>query len=82
MKNYASQTGGYVLQFKGDIYSVNRGLQMFEYKPTCPFDAKNQLTVNITATPDNGKGTGQIVSADMGQSVEIIGSGQHTILQK
>lgn len=64
------------------MISVNEALELFEYKPICPFDTDNQLTVKITATPENGKGTGQVVSADMGESVEISGSGEHVILEK
>ena len=46
--------------------SANNGLDLFEYKPNCPFDIDNELTVEIKASPITGTGTGQIVSADMG----------------
>ena len=37
---------------------ANDALDLFEYKPLCPFDSDNKLTVKITAMPLNGKGTG------------------------
>eukprot|EP00347_Sterkiella_histriomuscorum_P022128 403331584 len=78
-----TKTQGYQLQFKGNLYDVNAALDLFEYKPACPFDTDNSLNVKITAYPKNGDyGSGQIVSADMGDSITVNGRGEHLILQK
>jgi len=61
---------------------VNKGLEMFQYKPKCPFDQTNELSIKIFATPMNGIATRQIVFADVGKRIEISGSGSHSILEK
>jgi hypothetical protein len=61
---------------------VNLALTLFQYKPTCPFDTTNMLTLLITAAPVTGQGSGQIISADMGTSVVMQGTGSQTILSK
>ena len=42
---------GYKLVFKGNRESINQALDLFEYKPLCPFDVDNNLNVKITASP-------------------------------
>ena len=62
---------------------MNSALDLFEYKPQCPFDTDNTLKVKITAYPPEGTfGSGQIVSADMGDSVTVNQRGEHLIMQK
>ncbi|CDW91272.1 UNKNOWN [Stylonychia lemnae] len=81
--NKDTKIQGYQLQFRGPLNGVNEALDLFEYKPLCPFDLDNTLSVRITAYPVNGQsGSGQIVYADMGSSVSINGKGEHVIMQK
>ena len=53
----AGSGNGYKLVFKGPRESVNRALDLFEYKPLCPFDVDNTMNVKITASPAEGSST-------------------------
>jgi hypothetical protein len=50
-------SNGFKLVFKGNRDSVNQALDLFEYKPLCPFDVDNTLNVRITASPAEGSST-------------------------
>jgi hypothetical protein len=42
---------GFKLAFRGDLEGVNQAMDLFEYRPLCPFDVDNTLSVKITAGP-------------------------------
>lgn len=52
--NKDTKAQGYQLQFRGGLDYVNAALDLFEYKPQCPFDSDNTLSVKITAYPPEG----------------------------
>jgi len=74
-------TAGYKLVFSGTKDSVNRALDLFEYKPVCPFDADNTLNVQVTASSSEGSSTqhvywGQIISVEMGDGIKFNGNAE------
>jgi len=81
-----SNTGS-KLVFTGGKDAVNRALDLFEYRPLCPFDSDNTLTAAITASPNDGSSTqhvywGQVISVDVGDAIKFNGNAEQIILTK
>jgi len=49
---------GFILKFSGPKDQVNDALNLFEYKPICPFNTDNEFKVLITAVVEGGAGSG------------------------
>lgn len=78
---------GYKLVFSGNKDSANKALDLFEYKPLCPFDVDNTLNVQITGSPSQGSSNqhvhwGQVISVEMGDGIKFNGNGEQVILTK
>jgi hypothetical protein len=58
---------------------VNRALDLFEYKPVCPFSVSTLFVkISVTAINPEDKSLlwGQVVTVDMGDAVVVKGKAQ------